>query len=136
MKYNTRVNNLIKGLNVSLDALQFYMRDDSIKPTNRIRVLKSGDRIINEKNMSNKDMVDLIKILDNEVDAREKRVKELNDELLAAQNRVYEIEQELMIRSYDDESDFDASPDWEELNDGLVDDHEKGPWSLDWKISD
>lgn len=136
MAHNIRVKQLIKGLNVSLDDLQFYMSDDSIKLTSRIRVLRSGDRVFNEKTMSKKDMLDLINILDREVDNRNRIVKDLNVELLAAQNRVYEIEQELMIRSYDDEEDFDASPDWEELNDDLVDDHEKGPWSLDWKISD
>jgi predicted nucleic acid-binding Zn-ribbon protein len=135
MAYNIRVKQLIKGLNVSLEDLQFYMSDDSIKPTSRIRVLKSGDKVFNEKTMSKRDMLDLINILNGELDARDKRLQTLTDELLQAQNRVYEIEQELMVRSYDNESDFDASPYWEQMEQGDNDD-EKGPWSLDWEVTD
>ena len=126
MAHNIRVKQLMKGLNVSLEDLQFYMSDNSIKLTSRVRILVGGDRVFNEKTMSKKDMLDLIKILDNEVDARDNRVKELNDELLAAQNRVYEIEQELMVRSYEDIIHD------EELE---IDD-ERGPWTLNWSETD
>ena len=132
MAHNIRVKQLIKGLGVSLDDLQFYMSDNSIKITSRVRVLKGGDKVFNEKTMSKRDMLDLINILDREVDARDRILKDLNVELLAAQNRVYEIEQELMIRSYNDEEDYDTSSDWEELE---IDD-ERGPWSLDWSETD
>tara|TARA_R100000541_G_scaffold16363_4_gene26049 strand:- start:5105 stop:5515 length:411 start_codon:yes stop_codon:yes gene_type:complete len=132
MAHNIRVKQLIKGLGVSLDDLQFYMSDNSIKLTSRVRVLKGGDKVFNEKTMSKRDMLDLINILDREVDARDRILKDLNVELLAAQNRVYEIEQELMIRSYNDEEDYDTSSDWEELE---IDD-ERGPWSLDWSETD
>jgi hypothetical protein len=125
MAHNIRVKQLMKGLNVSLEDLQFYMSDDSIKLTSRVRILVGGERVINERTMSKKDMLDLINILDREVDARDKIVKDLNDELLTAQNRVYEIEQELMVRGYDVSTEEEV---WEGDRDSIA-----GPWSLDWE---
>lgn len=125
MAHNIRVKQLMKGLNVSLEDLQFYMSDDSIKLTSRVRILVGGERVINERTMSKKDMLDLINILDREVDARDIIVKGLNDELLKAQNRVYEIEQELMVRGYDVSTGEEV---WEGDRDAMA-----GPWSPDWE---
>ena len=124
MAYNIRVNKLLKGLNVSLEDFRFFMSNEEINATSRVRVVTNGERTYNPKLMTTQELVELRESLLRDIE--EKEISKLHKQLEVARDEVRKIEEsiiEIEVRHLEDESDFEASEDWEE---------ERGPWNHDW----
>ena len=131
MAYNIRVNQLLKGLNVSLEDFRFFMSNDEINPTSKINVITNGDIVYNPKLMTTQELVELRKSLLRDIEENE--ICKLYKALDKAKGEVRKIEEsiiEIEVRHLEDESDFEASEHWEEMEQD--DNDEKGPWSPDW----
>lgn len=124
MAYNIRVNKLLKGLNVSLEDFRFFMSNDEINATSKVRVVTNGERTYNPKLMTTQELVELRESLLRDIE--EKEISKLHKQLEEARDEVRKIEESIMeieLIHLEDESDFEASEDWEE---------ERGPWNHDW----
>lgn len=124
MAYNIRVNKLLKGLNVSLEDFRFFMSNEEINATSRVRVVTNGERTYNPKLMTTQELVELRESLLRDIE--EKEISKLHKQLEEARDEVRKIEESIMeieLIHLEDESDFEASEDWEE---------ERGPWNHDW----
>lgn len=131
MAYNIRVNQLLRGLNVSLEDFRFYMSNDEINPTTRVRVVTNGERTYNPKLMTTQELVELRESLLRDIE--EKEISKLQKQLEEAKDEVRKIEEsiiEIQVRHLEDESDFEASEHLEEMEQDDIE--EPGPWSLDW----
>ena len=131
MAYNVRVNSLLKGLNVSLEDFRFYMSNDDINTTSRVRVVTNGERTYNPKLMTTVELVEMRESLLRDIE--EKEISKLHKQLEEAKGEVRKIEEsiiEIELRYLEDESDFEASEHWEEMIQDAND--EKGPWSPNW----
>ena len=131
MAYNIRVNKLLKGLNVSLEDFRFFMSNDEINTTSRVRVVTNGERTYNTKLMTTQELVELRESLLGDIE--EKEISKLHKQLDEAKDEVRKIEEsiiEIELRRLEDESDFEASDHWEEMEQD--DNDEKGPWTLNW----
>lgn len=131
MAYNIRVNKLLKGLNVSLEDFRFYMSDDSINATSKVRVVTNGERTYNPKSMTTAELVELRESLLKDIE--EKEICRLHKQLEEAKDEVRRIDEAIMdieLRHHHQESDFEASEDWEEMIQDAND--ERGPWSPNW----
>ena len=129
MAYNIRVNKLLKGLNVSLEDFRFFMSNEEINATSRVRVVTNGERTYNPKLMTTQELVELRESLLRDIE--EKEISKLHKQLEEARDEVRKIEEsiiEIEVRHLEDESDFEASEDWEEM----TYDEERGPWSPNW----
>ena len=129
MKHNVRVNSLLKGLNVSLEDFKFYMSNDDITTSSKITVVTNGDCIYNPKLMTTQELVELRESLLRDIE--EKEISKLHKQLEEAKDEVRKIEESIMeleLRSINNESDFEASEDWEQM----TYDEERGPWSPNW----
>ena len=129
MKNNVRVNSLLKGLNVSLEDFKFYMSNDDITTSSKITVVTNGDCIYNPKLMTTQELVQLRESLLKDIEENE--ICKLHKQLEEAKGEVRKIEEsiiEIELRSINNESDFEASEDWEEM----TYDEERGPWSPNW----
>ena len=129
MKHNVRVNSLLKGLNVSLEDFKFYMSNDDITTSSKITVVTNGDCIYNPKSMTTAELVELRESLLKDIEEKEIcRLYKLLDEAKGEVRRIDEAIMEIELRSINNESDFEASEDWEE---------ERGPWNHDgWSHDD
>ena len=128
MKHNVRVNSLLKGLNVSLEDFKFYMSNDDITTSSKITVLTNGDCIYNPKSMTTAELVELRESLLKDIEEKEIcRLYKLLDEAKGEVRRIDEAILEIELRHFEDESDFEASEDWEQMTYD-----EKGPWSPNW----
>lgn len=124
MAYNIRVNKLLKGLNVSLEDFKFYMSNDEINATSKVRVVTNGERTYNPKSMTTAELVELRELLLKDIEEKEIcRLYKLLDEAKGEVRRIDEAITDIELRHLHQESDFEASEDWEE---------ERGPWSHDW----
>ena len=112
MAYNIRVNQLLKGLNVSLEDFRFYMSNDEINTTTRVRVVTNGDIVYNPKLMTTQELVQLRESLLKDIETKE--ICRLYKALDEAKGEVLKIEE--AIKSIE-ERYLDDVP---------------GPWSLDW----
>ena len=124
MAYNVRVNSLLKGLNVSLEDFRFFMSNDDITTTSRVRVVTNGERTYNPKLMTTVELVEMRESLLRDIE--EKEISKLHKQLEEAKDEVRKIEEaiiEIEVRHLEDESDFEVSEGWEE---------ERGPWSPNW----
>ena len=129
MAYNVRVNSLLKGLNVSLEDFKFYMSNDDITTSSKITVVTNGDCIYNPKLMTTQELVELRESLLKDIEEKEIcRLYKLLDEARCEVRKIEESIMEIELRSINNESDFEASEDWEEM----TYDEEKGPWSPNW----
>ena len=131
MAYNVRVNSLLKGLNVSLEDFRFYMSNDDINTTSKVRVVTNGERTYNPKLMTTVELVEMRESLLRDIE--EKEISKLHKQLEEAKDEVRKIEEsiiEIELRHLEDESDFEASEDWEEMIQDAND--ERGPWSPNW----
>ena len=129
MKHNVRVNSLLKGLNVSLEDFKFYMSNDDITTSSKITVVTNGDCIYNPKLMTTQELVELRESLLKDIEEKEIcRLYKLLDEARCEVRKIEESIMEIELRSINNESDFEASEDWEEM----TYDEEKGPWSPNW----
>ena len=129
MAYNIRVNKLLKGLNVSLEDFRFYMSNDEITTSSKIAVVINGDCIYNPKSMTTAELVELRESLLKDIE--EKEICRLHKQLEEAKDEVRRIDEAIMdieLRHHHQESDFEASEDWEEM----TYDEERGPWSPNW----
>ena len=129
MAYNIRVSKLLKGLNVSLEDFRFYMSNDEINTTSRVRVVTNGERTYNPKLMTTAELVEFRESLLRDIE--EKEISKLHKQLEEAKDEVRRIDEAIMdieLRHYHQESDFEASEDWEEM----TYDEERGPWSPNW----
>ncbi len=111
MEYNIRVNQLLKGLNVSLEDFRFYMSNDKINGTTRVRVVTNGDRTYNPKLMTTQELVEFRESVLRDIE--EKEICRLYKALDKAKGEVRKIEESIIEMEQDD-------------ND------EKGPWTLNW----
>jgi hypothetical protein len=111
MEYNIRVNQLLKGLNVSLEDFRFYMSNDKINGTTRVRVVTNGDRTYNPKLMTTQELVEFRESVLRDIE--EKEICKLYKALDKAKGEVRKIEESIIEMEQDD-------------ND------EKGPWTLNW----
>ena len=128
MAYNIRVNKLLKGLNVSLEDFKFYMSNDDITTSSKITVVTNGDCIYNPKSMTTVELVELRESLLKDIEEKEIcRLYKLLDEAKGEVRRIDEAILEIELRHFEDESDFEASEDWEQMTYD-----EKGPWSPNW----
>ena len=128
MKHNVRVNSLLKGLNVSLEDFRFYMSNDDITTSSKITVVTNGDCIYNPKSMTTAELVELRESLLKDIEEKEIcRLYKLLDEARCEVSRIDEAIMEIELRHLHQESDFEASEDWEEMTYD-----EKGPWSPNW----
>ena len=128
MKHNVRVNSLLKGLNVSLEDFKFYMSNDDITTSSKITVVTNGDCIYNPKLMTTQELVQLRESLLKDIEENE--ICKLHKQLEEAKGEVRRIDEAIMdieLRHHHQESDFEASEDWEEMTYD-----EKGPWSPNW----
>ena len=131
MKHNVRVNSLLKGLNVSLEDFKFYMSNDDITTSSKITVVTNGDCIYNPKSMTTVELVELRESLLKDIEEKEIcRLYKLLDEAKGEVRRIDEAIMELELKSINNESDFEASEHWEEMEQD--DNDEKGPWSPNW----
>tara|TARA_B110000285_G_C15034567_1_gene568535 strand:+ start:334 stop:843 length:510 start_codon:yes stop_codon:yes gene_type:complete len=131
MKHNVRVNSLLKGLNVSLEDFKFYMSNDDITTSSKITVVTNGDCIYNPKSMTTIELVELRESLLKDIEEKEIcRLYKLLDEAKGEVRRIDEAIMELELKSINNESDFEASEHWEEMEQD--DNDEKGPWSPNW----
>jgi hypothetical protein len=131
MAYNIRVNQLLRGLNVSLEDFRFYMSNDEINPTTRVRVVTNGERTYNPKLMTTQELVELRESLLRDIE--EKEISKLYKKLEEAKDEVRKIEEsiiEIQVRHLEDESDFEFAEHLEEMEHNYIE--EPGPWSLDW----
>ena len=131
MAYNVRVNSLLKGLNVSLEDFRFFMSNDEINTTSKVRVVTNGERTYNPKLMTTVELVEMRESLLRDIE--EKEISKLHKQLEEAKDEVRKIEEsiiEIELRHLEDESDFEASEDWEEMIQDAND--ERGPWSPNW----
>ena len=129
MKHNVRVNSLLKGLNVSLEDFKFYMSNDDITTSSKITVVTNGDCIYNPKLMTTQELVELRESLLKDIEEKEIcRLYKLLDEARCEVRKIEESIMEIELRSINNESDFEASEDWEEM----TYDEERGPWSPNW----
>ena len=129
MAYNIRVNKLLKGLNVSLEDFRFFMSNEEINATSRVRVVTNGERTYNPKLMTTVELVEMRESLLRDIE--EKEISKLHKQLEVARDEVRKIEEsiiEIEVRHLEDESDFEASEDWEQM----TYDEERGPWSPNW----
>ena len=111
MEYNIRVNQLLKGLNVSLEDFRFYMNNDEINGTTRVRVVTKGERTYNPKLMTTQELVEFRESVLRDIE--EKEICKLYKALDKAKGEVRKIEESIIEMEQDD-------------ND------EKGPWTLNW----
>lgn len=111
MEYNIRVNQLLKGLNVSLEDFRFYMSNDKINGTTRVRVVTKGERTYNPKLMTTQELVEFRESVLRDIE--EKEICRLYKALDKAKGEVRKIEESIIEMEQDD-------------ND------EKGPWTLNW----
>ena len=113
MKHNVRVNSLLKGLNVSLEDFT---------------VVTNGDCIYNPKLMTTQELVEFRESLLKDIEEKEIcRLYKLLDEAKCEVRRIDEAIMDIELRHHHQESDFEASEDWEEMTYD-----EKGPWSPNW----
>lgn len=132
MAYNIRVNSLLKGFNISLEDFRFFMSNDEINTTSRVRVVTNGERTYNPKLMTTTELVELRESLLRDIE--EKEISKLHKQLDEAKDEVRKIEEsiiEIELRRFEDESNFEESDHWEEMEQEMPYD-EKGPWTLDW----
>ena len=128
MAYNIRVNKLLKGLNVSLEDFKFYMSNDDITTSSKINVITNGDIVYNPKLMTTIELVEMRESLLKDIEEKEIcRLYKLLDEAKGEVRRIDEAILEIELRHFEDESDFEASEDWEQMTYD-----EKGPWSPNW----
>jgi|TARA_B110000908_G_scaffold74520_1_gene89791 hypothetical protein len=128
MAYNIRVNKLLKGLNVSLEDFKFYMSNDDITTSSKINVITNGDIVYNPKLMTTIELVEMRESLLKDIESKEIcRLYKLLDEAKGEVRRIDEAILEIELRHFEDESDFEASEDWEQMTYD-----EKGPWSPNW----
>ena len=128
MKHNVRVNSLLKGLNVSLEDFKFYMSNDDITTSSKITVVTNGDCIYNPKLMTTQELVEFRESLLKDIEEKEIcRLYKLLDEAKCEVRRIDEAIMDIELRHHHQESDFEASEDWEEMTYD-----EKGPWSPNW----
>lgn len=132
MAYNIRVNSLLKGLNVSLEDFRFFMSNDEINTTSKVRVVTNGEKTYNPKLMTTQELVELRESLLRDIEKKE--ICKLYKALDKAKGEVRKIEEsiiEIEVRYLEDESDFEASEHWEQMEQEMPYD-EKGPWTLNW----
>ena len=114
MAYNIRVNKLLKGLNVSLEDFKFYMSNDEINATSKVRVVTNGERTYNPKSMTTAELVELRELLLKDIEEKEIcRLYKLLDEAKGEVRRIDEAITDIELRHLHQESDFEASEDWE-----------------------
>jgi len=112
MAYNIRVNQLLKGLNVSLEDFRFYMSNDEINTTTRVRVVTNGDIVYNPKLMTTQELVEMRESLLRDIETKEicrlyKALDEAKGEVLKIEEAIKSIEER-----YLDDVPGPWSPDW------------------------
>jgi len=131
MAYNVRVNSLLKGLNVSLEDFRFFMSNDDITTSSKVRVVTHGEKTYNPKLMTTQELVEFRESLLKDIEEKEIcRLYKLLDEAKGEVRRIDEAIMEIELRHFEDESDFEASEHWEEMIQDAND--ERGPWSPNW----
>ena len=132
MAYNVRVNSLLKGLNVSLEDFRFFMSNDDITTSSKVRVVTHGEKTYNPKLMTTQELVEFRESLLKDIEEKEIcRLYKLLDEAKCEVRRIDEAITEIELRHFEDESDFEASEHWEEMIQDAIDE-ERGPWSPNW----
>ena len=79
MAYNIRVNSLLKGFNISLEDFRFFMSNDEINTTSKVRVVTNGERTYNPKLMTTTELVELRESLLRDIE--EKEISKLHKQL-------------------------------------------------------
>ena len=112
MSYNIRVNKLLKGLNVSLEDFRFFMSNDEINTTSKVRVVTNGEKTYNPKLMTTQELVELRESLLRDIE--EKEICKLYKALDKAKGEVRRIDEaiEAIEVRYLDDVPGPWSPDW------------------------